>query len=166
MAQAFGPEQLSELRKVVADMLAGPQAYAREVTMLPVLFYLLGQLSAIDGDVAPEEIALVHGALDELALDRVARDIALRSFDAGRAEPRELRGEVARFLADFPPRSNEAATLYGYLLRLALADGRVHERERAFLVEVTGWLGYAETYLDWKLEKLTARHRAQDAEAG
>ena len=157
MSQSFGPGQLSELRSVITDMLAGSQAYAREVTMLPVLFYLLGQLSAIDGDVAPEEISLAHRALDELELDRVAREIALRSFEAGRAEPRELRGELARFLAEFPPRSNEAATLYGYLLRLALADGHVHDREYAFLVEVTGWLGYAETYLDWKLEKLMSR---------
>ena len=159
--------QVSEIRSVVAHMLAGSQAYAREVTMLPVLFYLFGQLSAIDGDVASEEIALVHRALDELELDQVARDIALRSFDEGRAQPRELRGEVERFLAEFMPRSNEADALFSYLLRLALADGRVHEREYAFLVEVTGWLGYAETYLEWKLAKLKERyHSPQKNPAG
>jgi DnaJ like chaperone protein len=166
MAQSFGPTQLSELRSVITHMLAGSKAYPREVTMLPVLFYLLGQLSAIDGDVAPEEIALVDRALDELALDRVARDIALRSFDEGRAQPRELRGELERFLAEFMPRSNEADALFGYLLRLALADGRVHEREYAFLVEVTGWLGYAESYLEWKLEKLKARYHSAQGQPG
>ena len=154
MTQSFGPSQLLALKKVVADMLAGSQGYAREVTMLPVLFYLLGQLAAIDGEVAPEEVALAHHALDELELDSTAREIALRSFDEGRAEPRELRGEIARFLEEFPPRSNEVGALFSYLLRLALADGVVHEREYQFLVEVTGWLGFAETYLEWKLEKL------------
>ena len=158
MTQSFGPGQLSELRKLIPDMLAGSQAYAREVTMLPVLFYLLGQLAAIDDEVAPEEIALAHRVLDELELDSAARAIALQSFEQGRAEPRELRGEIERFLNEFPPRSNEVAALFTYLLRLALADGIVHDREYAFLVEVTGWLGFAETYLEWKLERL-AGHR-------
>lgn len=149
---------LVELRRVVSEVFGGVAHFdADKERTFEVLFHLLGHLSRIDGSVSDEEHELAGRLMEEMALPAALRARALAAY-AGDDGEVDVLGELERYLAVYPAGSTQAATLVECLLRLARADGLVDAKERAFIDEVTRWLGVPVSYVDWKLQAMMPMH--------
>jgi DnaJ like chaperone protein len=111
-----------------------------------LLFMLVGRLAKSEGRVLDSHIQSARNEMQRLGLDEAARRRAMQAFNRGKqAGDTELRAPL-RALHSRPERGE---ALLRTCWRMAWADGRVSEAERALIRQWASWLG-------WKREALEA----------
>lgn len=161
LARASIPVELPEGRPLGASRAEAEQALVATCAAMQadLVFNWLVQLAAADGQVDPRERAMLHdvlrarfGVSDPAAAE--AR-VAVEQQRALSVDPTILRKHV--------PEEARAA-LYRFLYAMAWRDGRLDERERAFLARVLDRFGLDEARLR-ALEEEEAAHAAPRAYA-
>lgn len=138
---------VAELRRVVTEFFGVGGFDERQEQTFEILFRLLGHLSRIDGEVSDDERRLAAVVMDEMQVPASLRERALVAYSDDSESKIDLERELGRYMEVFPAGSVHVEKLVERLVRLAHADGRVHEKERAFLEEVTGWLQVSRSVL-------------------
>ena len=132
---------VGELKRVVTEFFCAGGFDEREEQTFEILFRLLGHLSRIDGEVSDAERRLAADVMDEMQVPASLRERALVAYGDDTASELDLEAELDHYAKVYPAGSTQLERLVDRLLRLARADGRVHDKERAFLEEVTRRLG-------------------------
>jgi DnaJ like chaperone protein len=93
-------------------------------------FSMLGKLSKADGQVSPEEIAVVEQVItDSLRLPLQARQFAIKIFNAGKDSSETFEDYARQFYGAFHDHPEVLASLIDLLLRVSHADGVLHPAE-------------------------------------
>ena len=116
----------------------GPDVSARRLEhvsprFVQILFETLGHIAKADGRVSEDEIRAARSLMNRLSLGPVEIREAVRHFETGKhvdypiqARMRELRAKEAR-------KQDARGLFLRLVMELVLANGTIHERERALL---------------------------------
>lgn len=97
-------------------------------------FSMLAKMARADGRVSREEIDLAQRFMrDELRLDTEAEQFAIRVFRAAKDSPAPFDDFAVQFRSLFRHEPDMLEVMLEVLVRMALADGAVHDHERALL---------------------------------
>lgn len=133
---------------------------------LRITFETLGHVAKADGRVSEAEIREARAVMHELALSADDTRSAVDWFNAGKRTGYPLRGRMQR-LTGLADRSSELNRAFLRLqLRIALADGRVDDRQRAVLWTMARELGIGRVELAQMEAVLRARRGFARADRG
>jgi len=108
---------------------------------LRITFETMGHLAKADGRVSEAEIGAARRIMHELGLAADDTRAAIEWFNQGKRADYPLRGRLQR-LAALAGRDGDPGRAFLRLqLQVALADGRIHSRERALLWTMAGEFG-------------------------
>ena len=120
-------------------------------------FQLMGHIAKADGRVSEDEVALAEQVMQQLGIQASQRNSAIALFKQG-AKP-DFRSEpvIQKFVETCGSHSQVVLTLLRFLIGMALADGKLDERERALLEEVARQLGFPARQFAHLLEMIQAQ---------
>ncbi|HKK73105.1 MAG TPA: TerB family tellurite resistance protein [Candidatus Krumholzibacteria bacterium] len=102
-------------------------------------FSMLAKMARADGHVSQEEIAVAQRFMrHELGLDAEAERFAVRVFRAAKDAPTPFEEFAAQFADLFRGEVEMREAMLDVLVRMALADGSLHDDERHLLERAAG----------------------------
>lgn len=120
---------------------AAPHEEAQAAFFLST-FSLLARMAKADGRVSQEEIALVDRFMrEQLRLSGENLEHARRVFRAAKDSPEPFGAYARQFAHVFAADASMRLSMLDLLARLAMADGRLHENERAHYREAAEAFG-------------------------
>lgn len=122
-------------------------------------FVLLGYVAKADGRVSEAEIAQAENVFRQLRLNPAQRQAAIVKFKAGTAPEFDPESTVAAFAQRVGSRRQLQQTLFVFLATMALADGDLHQTERAALHTIASLLGVSPAEVDRLVSMLVAQAR-------
>jgi DnaJ like chaperone protein len=111
-------------------------------------FAVMGYVSKSDGRVSEAEIAKAREVMDQMRLDDDQRQAAIRLFNAGKAADFDLAATMEQFRIECHRRMNLVRFFLEIQIMTAMADGRLHDRERSMLLDIAGHLGLSRAYFE------------------
>lgn len=134
----------------------------RQSLFFETVFTLMGKLAKADGRVSEAEIAHVEQFMKQLNMSAEHRKQAIAFFKTGAKPDYAIEPLIQAFNAVTTASPNLKQMLMIYLIRVALADGRLHDKEADLLKQIAQQLGYPPQFL----EQLLGMLRGQDQFSG
>jgi DnaJ like chaperone protein len=125
-------------------------------------FTLMGTLAKADGRVSEQEIAHVENFMSQLNMSVKHRKEAINHFKEGSKADFKIEPLLQKFNQVTTASPNLKQMLMVYLVRVALADGKLAPEETKLLREIATQLGYS----DQAFEQFMAMLQGQDQFAG
>ena len=125
-------------------------------------FTLMGTLAKADGRVSEQEIAHVEKFMTQLNMCATHRKQAINHFQEGAKADFEVEALLQKFITLTAASPNLKQMLMVYLVRVALADGKLASEETTLLRKIALQLGYS----DQAFEQFMAMLQGQDQFAG
>lgn len=122
-------------------------------------FSVMGHIAKADGRVTEVEIRHAEEVMRRMGLDQTARTLAVDLFSQGKAQDFDLNGVLEQFKRECHRRRNLMQMFMEVQISMAMADGIVHERERAVLHYVGKSLGFAAFMIDQLIKMVQAQQR-------
>lgn len=134
-------------------------------------FSVMGHLAKADGKVTQNEIRHAEEVMRRMGLDERARKLAIDLFQQGKDDDFDLEAVLKQFKQECHRRRNLMQMFLEVQILMALADGAVHEHERAVLHRVGKHLGFAGFMIDQLIKMVQAQqgfnqHSQQRGHAG
>ena len=121
------------------------------------IFLLMGHVAKADGRISEEEIAHTEQLFRQLGLGDEQRHEAILLFKEGAEAGFDAESATRQFLQAGGAHPQLKQTLLLFLITLALADGELHDGERAALTHIGGHLGYGADAIEQLLRMATAQ---------
>ena len=137
------------------------QAEIREQFFRSV-FILMGRLAKADGRVSEHEIQAAEALMQRMGLTADHRQQAIDLFKQGAANETLIDGLLKEFAGGAGRYPQLRITLLEYLTVIALADGELHDAERAVLFTVANSLGIPRRQFEHLLGMLLAQERFRE----
>ena len=134
----------------------------KQSAFFKTVFTLMGKLAKADGRVSEEEIAHVEKFMTQLNMSATHRKDAIAHFQAGSKEDYAIEPLIQEFNKITATSPNLKQMLMIYLIRVAAADGELHQNETELLHTIAQMMGYSPQ----ALEQLMAMLQGQDQFAG
>ncbi len=128
-------------------------------------FALMGYIAKSDGKVTKDEIALAERVMGQMRLNPMQRKVAIRLFDEGKREGFPVKEVLAQFRRESFRRTSLIQMLLEIVVATALADGRLHARERKILDDIASALGVNKQRLDSIMARVSGQAGFETAEA-
>ena len=140
--------------------------YGAERARLQRLFFettfsIMGQVAKADGRISEEEIQQAEAMMDRLGLTPEHRREAIALFKQGADPTFQLEPVISRFINDGGRQQNLPLLLLEFLFGIALADGVLHDAEKAILSRVASYLGIGTRQFEQLLAMLQAQQQFQ-----
>ncbi|GAA4358297.1 co-chaperone DjlA [Kangiella marina] len=132
-------------------------------------FSVMGHIAKADGRVTQNEIRHAENVMRRMGLDEDARKFAIDLFQQGKGNDFDLEAVLAQFKKECQRRRNLMQMFLEVQITMALADGTIHEYERAILHRVGKHLGFAGFMIDQLIKMVQAQqgfHRHSQRQAG
>jgi DnaJ like chaperone protein len=114
----------------------------RQAVFVETLFISMGKLAKADGQVSQEEIDHVEALMQKLGMTAGHRTQAIALFKRGTEPAFDLESTYSRFMSVCGHTKHLKQVLLVYLIVTALADGHIHQAEKAMLADIATRLGY------------------------
>lgn len=122
-------------------------------------FSVMGHIAKADGRVTETEIRHAEEVMRRMGLDQTARTLAIDLFSHGKQSDFDLNGVLEQFKRECHRRRNLMQMFMEVQISMAMADGIVHEHERAVLHRVGKSLGFAPFMIDQLIKMVQAQQR-------
>ena len=132
-------------------------------------FSVMGHIAKADGKVTQNEIRHAENVMQRMGLDQDARKFAIDLFQQGKASDFDLEAVLRQFKQECQRRRNLMQMFLEVQITMALADGTIHNHERAILHRVGKHLGFAGFMIDQLIKMVQAQqgfHRHSQGHAG
>jgi DnaJ like chaperone protein len=133
-------------------------------------FSVMGHIAKADGTVTQNEIRHAENVMQRMGLDQDARKFAIDLFQQGKESGFDLEAVLVQFKQECQRRRNLMQMFLEVQITMALADGAIHEHERAILHRVGKHLGFAGFMIDQLIKMVQAQqgfHRySQQSQGG
>ncbi len=126
----------------------------RQSIFFKTVFTLMGTLAKSDGRVSEQEIAHIEKFMSQLNMSTAHRKQAISHFKTGSQVDYEIATLIQEFNAVTASSPNLKQMLMVYLVRVALADGKLHPNEADTMREIALQLGYSATAFEQLLAML------------
>ena len=120
-------------------------------------FSVMGHIAKADGTVTQNEIRHAENVMQRMGLDQDARKFAIDLFQQGKANDFDLEAVLRQFKQECQRRRNLMQMFLEVQITMALADGTIHEHERAILHRVGKHLGFAGFMIDQLIKMVQAQ---------
>ncbi|GAA4344434.1 co-chaperone DjlA [Kangiella taiwanensis] len=120
-------------------------------------FSVMGHIAKADGTVTQNEIRHAENVMQRMGLDQDARKFAIDLFQQGKANDFNLEAVLRQFKQECQRRRNLMQMFLEVQITMALADGTIHEHERAILHRVGKHLGFAGFMIDQLIKMVQAQ---------
>lgn len=134
----------------------------RQAIFFKTAFTLMGKIAKADGRVSEQEIAHVEQFMTQLNMSASHRKQAINHFKTGSQANFNIDSLLHEFNAATVTSPNLKQMLMIYLLRVAVADGKLHQNETSLMHDIARQLGYSEQ----QFVQLMAMIQGQDQFAG
>ena len=134
----------------------------KQSAFFKTVFTLMGKLAKADGRVSEVEIAHVEQFMTQLNMSAVHRKDAIAHFQTGSKADYKIEPLIQEFNSVSAASPNLKQMLMIYLIRVAAADGKLHQNESDLLRSIAQQLGYSPQ----AFEQLMAMLQGQDQFAG
>ncbi|RDX36057.1 co-chaperone DjlA [Kangiella sp. HD9-110m-PIT-SAG07] len=120
-------------------------------------FSTMGHIAKADGKVTQNEIRHAENVMQRMGLDQDARKFAIDLFQQGKEDSFDLEAVLTQFKQECQRRRNLMQMFLEVQITMALADGSIHEHERAILHRVGKHLGFAGFMIDQLIKMVQAQ---------
>ncbi len=134
----------------------------RQTVFFKTVFTLMGMLAKSDGRVSEQEITHVESFMSQLNMSAAHRSQAIGYFKKGSHIDYQIEPLIQEFNTATASSPNLKQMLMVYLVRVALADGKIHPDEMEVMRTIALQLGYSAS----AFEQLLAMLQGQDQFAG
>lgn len=135
---------VGEGRRAVSTAPRLTRAESRQSLFFVTTFSMLGKLARADGQVSPPEIEVIETFMrDELRLEPRAREFAISIFRQAKESPHGFNAFAEQFANSFANEPEMKEMLIDLLLRVSVADGKVHQREDQMMASAAHIFGFA-----------------------
>ena len=134
----------------------------RQSIFFKTAFTLMGKIAKADGRVSEKEIAHVEQFMTQLNMSAKHRKQAITYFKTGSKSDYDIDQVVQKFKAATVSSPNLKQMLMVYLVRVAVADGKLQQSEEALIQNIAQQLGYSEQ----SFAQLMAMMQGQDQFSG
>jgi len=134
----------------------------RQAVFFKTAFTLMGKIAKADGRVSEQEIAHVEQFMTQLNMSANHRKQAIEHFKTGSQKNYDIQSLIQEFNAATTSSPNLKQMLMIYLMRVAVADGQLHQAETTLMHSIAQQLGYSEQ----AFAQLLAMIQGQDQFAG
>ncbi len=134
----------------------------RQSVFFKTAFTLMGKIAKADGRVSEQEIAHVENFMAQLNMSASHRKQAISYFKTGAQPDYNIEPLLQEFNAATLSSPNLKQMLMIYLLRVAVADGQLHQNETQVMHQIARQLGFSEE----AFAQLMAMIQGQDQFAG
>lgn len=134
----------------------------RQSIFFKTAFTLMGKIAKADGRVSEQEVAHVEQFMQQLNMSANHRKQAISYFKTGSTSDYKIESLIQEFNAATATSPNLKQMLMVYLLRVAVADGELHQNETTLIRSIAQQLGYSEQ----AFAQLMAMVQGQDQFAG
>lgn len=132
---------------------------AVERAFFTTVFTAMGNLAKVDGRISEAEIDGAERMMAALGLTAPHRREAIELFKRGAQPDFQIEPQISDFLQQCAARPDLKPLLLEYLLSIALADGVLHDAERALLQRIATYLGIDARQFEQLLDMLRAQQR-------
>lgn len=129
---------------------------------LTIAFEVLGHLSKAKGAVTQNDIALAKEYMDTLNLDHEKRKLAQDSFNLGKSANYPLRERLQELYRQYRYRRNVLKVFCEQLIRAAISDGTLHEKEQQILFIVADELHIPRAQMAIYIQMMMASYQFQN----
>jgi DnaJ like chaperone protein len=126
------------------------------------VFVLMGRLAKADGRISEQEIQAAEGLMQRMGLTLEHRQQAIELFKQGASNETLIDGLLKEFASGAGRYPQLRITLLEYLTVIALADGELHDAERAVLFTVANSLGIPRRQFEHLLSMLLAQEQFRE----
>ncbi|GJL82240.1 MAG: co-chaperone protein DjlA [marine bacterium B5-7] len=111
-------------------------------------FAVMGHIAKADGRVSEAEISQARSIMGQMRLSEAQREIAIKLFNAGKADDFDLEATLDQFKAECHRRTNLIRFFLEIQIMTAMADGILHDEERNTLLNIATRLGIPRGYFE------------------
>lgn len=129
-------------------------------------FSVMGAICKADGQVTRDEIEIARQVMGQMQLSSAQRKAAMALFSEGKQDDFPLVDVLEQLRREIGPRDNLKRMFLEIQLYAALADGRVHEQERALLLKACSILRISQHAFTQMEEAIAAQFHHQQAGGG
>ncbi|ACV27618.1 co-chaperone DjlA [Kangiella koreensis] len=147
-----------QIDKKGEDLEPGSQERV-QAAFFTATFSVMGHIAKADGRVTDVEIRHAEEVMRRMGLDQTARKLAVDLFNQGKNQDFDLDGVLEQFKRECHRRRNLMQMFMEVQISMAMADGIVHERERAVLHDVGKSLGFPVFMIDQLIKMVQAQQR-------
>ena len=115
----------------------------RQNIFFKTVFTLMGKLAKADGRVSEEEIAHVEQFMSQLGMTSQHRKEAIAHFKTGSSSGYAIEPVIQEFNAVSVQSANLKQLVMVYLVGVAMADGKMHNKEIELLRQIALQMGYS-----------------------
>jgi len=127
------------------------------------VFSMLGKLSIADGSISESEKQTIYNFMrTDLRLDPVSQQSAMEIFNAAIRSGDSFESYARQFYQSFQGNAQFTELVLDILLRVASADGTVHQEEEKLIRQAVNIFGYSQTSYD----RLRSRYGFSGSSAG
>ncbi|MDC7238767.1 MAG: co-chaperone DjlA [Spirochaetales bacterium] len=113
------------------------------------VFSMLGKLAVADGSISEQEKQTIYNFMrTDLRLDPVSQQSAMEIFNAAIRSGESFESYAREFYQSFRGNAQFTELVLDILLRVASADGNIHQEEEKLIQQAVGIFGYSQTSYD------------------
>ncbi|WP_171832090.1 co-chaperone DjlA [Oceanispirochaeta sp. M1] len=113
------------------------------------VFSMLGKLSIADGSISEQEKQTIYNFMrTDLRLDPVSQQSAMEIFNAAIRSGESFETYANEFYQSFQGNAQFTELVLDILLRVAAADGNIHQEEEKLIQQAVSLFGYSQTSYD------------------
>ncbi len=125
------------------------------------IFFMMGNLSKVDGRVSQDEIHIVQHVMRQMNLNVQQKKVAMNLFEQGKNQDIQIEEVLGQFRKECHRRRNLMQMFMEILVMTALADGALHKSEEAILWKTSQTLGFSKVEFQHILQRGQAQQHYQ-----
>jgi DnaJ like chaperone protein len=160
LGAALGHHFDSSFKGIMHDESLGEGATERvQAAFFTASFTIMGRLAKSDGRVSEDEIAMARQVMAQMQLSEEQKQAAMRLFNEGKQPDFPMDDVLEQFRKECHRRNTLIQMFLEIQIAVAMADGTLHDQEKALLYLVAERLGYNRYAFDQLLQMVFAQQR-------
>ena len=160
LGAALGHQFDHGFQNIQLDDSMGQGATERvQAAFFTATFSIMGKLAKSDGRVSEDEIAMAREVMAQMHLNEEQKRAAMRLFNEGKSPGFPFEEVLEQFRQECVRRNTLIQMFLEIQIAVAMADGHLHDQERALLYRVSEHLGYSRYAFEELLQMVFAQQR-------
>ncbi|MDH3342740.1 MAG: co-chaperone DjlA [Gammaproteobacteria bacterium] len=147
----------------LSDQFGSGEQERVQAAFFSATFSIMGHVAKADGQVTPDELASAQHIMRQMQLTEEQLHAAKKLFNEGKKSDFPLDAILTQFKQECHRRRNLIQMFVEIQIAMAMADGKLHPKEKSLIYHIGQMLGFSHAHID-QLLRFTAgaSHTQQD----